>query len=425
MKPQIRTIASLIEDGSIVGLQDGNHGGDHPKASEYVADGIPFVMASNIRDGRLNLADCEKLPRERTDRLRIGFAKSGDVLLTHKGTVGEVCITPEVSPYVMLTPQVTYYRVNPEMLDNRYLCAALRSRLFRQQLDQISPQSTRPYVPISTQKGLRIEWRPIEAQRLVAARVAGYEDLIENNTRRIAILEEMARRIFEEWFVHFRAPGCEGQPVIHSPLGPIPKGWNVDRLRDHASVNPEQVSPRHPLNVINYIDIASVTPGSIDATVSLDFAEAPGRARRVVRHGDVIWSCVRPNRRSFALVLNPLADTIASTGFAVLRAGRMPWSYLYLATTTQAFTDYLTNHTTGAAYPAVKADDFEKALILVPPAKALARFSQVIEPMLLLAHTLRKQNANLRAQRDLLLPKLIAGEIDLGAAAPLQQEAAE
>lgn len=103
----------------------------------------------------------------------------------------------------------------------------------------------------------------------------------------------------------------------------------------------------------------------------------------------------------------------------------MPWSYLYLVVTTQTFTDYLTNHTTGSAYPAVKADDFEKAELLSPPRTVLHRFAMVIEPMLSLSHNLRLQNANLRAQRDLLLPKLISGEIDLGAANDPVKEAAE
>lgn len=262
-------------------------------------------------------------------------------------------------------------------------------------------------------------------QERIASILSAYDDLIENNTRRIAILEEMARRIFEEWFVHFRAPGCEGLPLVDSAIGPMPQGWGVKRLRELAVVNPEQINPRNAPAAISYIDIASVSPGSIDAITEMPFIEAPNRARRLVRHGDVIWSCVRPNRRSFALVLVPAADTVSSTGFAVLRSKHVPWPYLYMIVTTQAFTDYLTNHATGSAYPAVKAEDFEKAELLLPPKQLLARYSQATEPMLSLTHTLRRQNANLRAQRDLLLPKLISGKIDISAASASLKEAAE
>lgn len=262
-------------------------------------------------------------------------------------------------------------------------------------------------------------------QERIASILSTYDDLIENNTRRIAILEEMARRIFDEWFVHIRAPGCEGLPMVDSAIGPVPQGWEVKALRELADVNPEQISPRSAPAAISYIDIASVSPGSINAISEMPFIEAPNRARRIVRHGDVIWSCVRPNRRSFALVLHPSANTVASTGFAVLRSKHVPWPYLYMIATTQLFTDYLTNHATGSAYPAVKAEDFEKAELLVPPKQLLARYSQATEPMLSLTHALRRQNVNLRAQRDMLLPKLISGEIDINAASASLQEAAE
>lgn len=262
---------------------------------------------------------------------------------------------------------------------------------------------------------------PLSAQRRIAAILSAYDDLIENNTRRIAILEEMARRLYEEWFVHFRFPGHEDAEFD----GELPKGWRTASLADLANVNPEAVKTKPPPERIRYIDIASVSPGRIDAVQEMAFDEAPGRARRLVRDGDVIWSCVRPNRRSFALVLDPAEDTVASTGFAVLRAVAVPFSYLHAATTTDAFVDYLTNHATGAAYPAVKQSDFERAALLVPPPKLLADFDQTVRPMLRLTEALHRKNANLRAQRDMLLPKLISGEIDVTYTLEAAKEAAE
>ena len=162
---------------------------------------------------------------------------------------------------------------------------------------------------------------------------------------------------------------------------------------------------------ISYIDIASVSTGSIDAVVKQPFNEAPGRARRIVRKGDTIWSTVRPNRRSFALILCPEPNLIVSTGFAVLSPRTVPYSYLYVATTTDEFADYLTNHATGAAYPAVNSKDFEAAKILIPPTGLLDKFHAAVEPMLQLRHLLKTRNANLRTTRDFLLPKLVSGEI--------------
>ena len=110
-------IGALVDLGAIEPPQDGNHGEKHPKAKDYVEIGIPFVMASDLRDGRVDFEQCKKLKKSLSDTLRIGFAKSGDVLLSHKGTVGEVAQVGKIeTDYVMLTPQVTYYRVKEAQL---------------------------------------------------------------------------------------------------------------------------------------------------------------------------------------------------------------------------------------------------------------------------------------------------------------------
>jgi type I restriction enzyme S subunit len=106
---------------------------------------------------------------------------------------------------------------------------------------------------------------------------------------------------------------------------------------------------------------------------------------------------------------------IVSTGFAVISAQGVPYTYLYHALTTDEFVGYLTNHATGAAYPAVTARDFENAEVLHPAKSVLARFHETVEPCLILKETLNRKNENLRRTRDLLLPKLISGEVDVSA----------
>jgi type I restriction enzyme S subunit len=254
---------------------------------------------------------------------------------------------------------------------------------------------------------------PLPFQRRIAAILSAYDELIENNRRRIRILEDMARSLYREWFVHFRYPGHESVPLVGSPLGQIPQGWEVKKLRDIAVVNRTQINAKTAPDELHYIDIASVSPGQIDYVTTYAFADAPGRARRVVQHGDVLWSCVRPNRRSHALVMHPETNTIASTGFAVLTAKTVPYTFLYFATTTDDFVSYLTNNASGAAYPAVTATTFEKAELLVPSPALLERFGEATIAMTEQAHTLQRQTANLRSTRDLLLPRLLSGGINI------------
>lgn len=158
-------IGDLIASGDILEIQDGNHGNDHPKASEYVSGGIPFVMASDLSLGEVNLSSCKKLPRERVNKLRVGFSFPGDILLSHKGTVGLVAVTPDVDDYIMLTPQVTYYRVNKNgRISPRFLEVYFRSRIFQRILKSLSAQSTRAYIGITAQKKFPVPMLSIEQQ---------------------------------------------------------------------------------------------------------------------------------------------------------------------------------------------------------------------------------------------------------------------
>lgn len=246
---------------------------------------------------------------------------------------------------------------------------------------------------------LQVPKPPLPTQRKIAAVLSAYDDQIENNTRRIKLLEQMAQALYRERFVR----PCQS--------GRLPKGWQMTKIGQVADINAVTIRKGQEPEEIDYIDISSVTPGSIEKAEHYAFADAPGRARRIVKHGDLIWSCVRPNRRSYALILEPQPNLIVSTGFAVISAKTTPYTYLYHALTTNEFVNYLTNHARGAAYPAVTAEDFANAALVLPTTKLLDQFHAVAAPHFDLSHNLHEKNANLRRTRDLLLPKLIAGEI--------------
>ena len=280
-------------------------------------------------------------------------------------------------------------------------------------LEQYDCGASNPTINRNHIHRLVVERPPLKTQRNIASILSAYDDLIENNLRRIKILEEMAQNLYREWFVKFRFPGHEKVKMVESELGMIPDGWGVVRLSGVTEVNSTCVKKGSAPGNIVYVTIKSVSTGSIDAVAPMPFSEAPSRARRVVQHGDTIWSSVRPNRRSYSLVLNPPENMIVSTGFAVIRPMAIPYTYCYYATTTDDFAAYLTNRAKGAAYPAVSADDFEGAVILKASAEVLDQFHSIVEPMVLLSTSLRQRNITLRRARDLLLPKLISGEIDV------------
>src|SRR5262245_23530995 len=139
-----RSIGELERAEAVLEIQDGNHGELHPKTADYIARGIPFVMANNIdNDGVVDTAACNRISEDQANRLRIGFAKSGDVLLTHKATLGRTALLRNAEPFVMLTPQVTYYRTNEALLHNRFLVYAFREPTFQASMQAVGDQGTR------------------------------------------------------------------------------------------------------------------------------------------------------------------------------------------------------------------------------------------------------------------------------------------
>jgi type I restriction enzyme S subunit len=362
--------------------------------------------------------------------LKKGHIRTGDVLLVTRGSLGLTARVTSDFNDANINAQLVLLRADNQTIDARFLYFLVSSRDFFESVRSFASGTAQPQLPIGALTKIPLSIPPFEIQRKIASILSAYDDLIENNTRRIAILEEMAQAIYREWFVNFRFPGHENVKLVDSPLGQIPEGWEVVKLAEIADVNARSLKKGSVPDNINYIDIASVSTGRIDEIRPMPFSESPGRARRIVRHGDVIWSTVRPVRRSYSIILDPLPDTIASTGFAVLSAKIVPFPYVYFATTTDEFATYLVNHATGSAYPAVNGKDFENADVILPPPNILAQFDNAVGDMLMLGHRLLVKNINLRTTRDLLLPKLISGklnvedlDIDLGMTAEALEEA--
>ena len=150
-------IQYLIDEEIIFQNQDGNHGEIHPKLSDFVSSGVPFIMASDIENGILRFLNCKYITKEQSDKLRIGFSKSGDVLLTHKATMGRVAIVPDGIELIVLTPQVTYYRVkNHQLITKEFLYSLFNSTVFQNILIGDSTQSTRNYIGITNQRNIKI-----------------------------------------------------------------------------------------------------------------------------------------------------------------------------------------------------------------------------------------------------------------------------
>ena len=199
-----RKLGEVVKEGILEAPLDGNHGEKHPTSDEYVESGIPFLMASDIHNGEVNIYSCRYITKERAERLDKGFARNGDVLLTHKATIGETAILSNLmTEYAMLTPQVTYYRIkNEERLNREYLYSFFNSLDFQTELKTKAAQSTRPYIGITAQQNLKIILpSEIDEQRKIGLYFGNLDRLITLHQRKCDELKEVKKFMLQNMFV--------------------------------------------------------------------------------------------------------------------------------------------------------------------------------------------------------------------------------
>lgn len=255
--------------------------------------------------------------------------------------------------------------------------------------------AAQPLVTQTVLKQVEVSVPPLPVQRRIAGILSAYDDLIENNQRRIKILEEMARSLYREWFVHLRFPGHEKVTMVSSSLGPIPPGWEVKKLGDLADISWGDTSTTKA----SYAEegFAAYSASGLDGKLDhYDFdrtgivlsAIGAQCGKTWLARGK--WSCIKNTIRFWT------KHESASTEF------------LFIATEGQAFWPRR-----GAAQPFISQGDAERIDLLTPDRATMKSFTTFAAVSLERIAVLEAQNQNLRRTRDLLLPRLLSGQIPL------------
>jgi len=298
-------------------------------------------------------------------------------------------------------------------------------------MQSISRGTTQDNLSLQKLRSIDFIVPPVSKQRRIAGILSAFDDLIENNTRRIEILEEMARRIYREWFVHFRYPGHDdpstssGQRLVDSgtDMGEIPEGWEVGTVGELY-----QVKSGHPFKSKKLMDEGNygvIKIGNITDTGEIEIGDVQ------YLEDDVV-----PDRARKYL-LNPGDILIAMTGAKVGKIGIMPktpnnyylnqrvgkyfskvegvhshmFLYSYLKTD---FAQTMIKHLAqGAAQPNISATNLKSLKLVIPTDDIFENFEKKTQPLRDQMLLLRQKNRKLKATRDLLLPKLISGKIDV------------
>ncbi|WP_336169541.1 restriction endonuclease subunit S [Acinetobacter sp. 161(2023)] len=196
-------ISDLIEGGIIDKPMDGNHGELHPTSADYIKSGVAFVMANDISNGQLNLKKCKNISYKLSKTLQKGFAVENDVLLTHKATIGETAIVPKLNtPYLVLTPQVTYYRVlNSLKLSNFFLQYSFQASYFKKAMSLAVTGATRLYIGITEQQQLPFLITSFKEQEAIGQFFRQLDETLVLQHQQLQTLKNLKQAFLEKMFV--------------------------------------------------------------------------------------------------------------------------------------------------------------------------------------------------------------------------------
>jgi type I restriction enzyme S subunit len=419
-------IEDLISEGSLL-IGDGYRA----KLDELCQAGLPFARAGNI-DGGFHFEDADLFPEESLSRVGNKVSAAGDVVFTSKGTVGRFALVRESTPRFVYSPQLCFWRVlNHSKIDARFLYYWMASREFYSQFKGVAGQTDMAeYVSLRDQRRMHITLPTVDDQHRIAKVLGTLDDKIELNRRMNETLEAIARAIFKSWFVDFdpvRRRVLEESPYVdlrsgasfpesfeESELGAVPTGWHVQALYDCAEYlnglafrAADFCQPGVGLPIIK---IAELKQG---ITKQTKFTQRELESKYRVSSGDILFSWSGSPDTSI--------DTFLWTGpdgwlnqhifkIRVLRSENKLFVYYLLKSLKSDFVEIARNkQTTGLGH--VTAMDLKRLKVVLPTPEALLLFNRAVEPLYDMAYACSRQSTTLAEARDVLLPKLISGEI--------------
>lgn len=371
-------------------------------------DLLPYLANVNVRWGDFDLDNLRKMRFTASEMKRFSL-RDGDIVMCEGGEPGRCALWRGQRDNMMF--QKALHRIRPHAgLDSVFLYYAF---LNIGQANGFAPYftgATIKHLPRQQLAKVPVRFPDLNQQRSIAVLLQTYDDLIATNQRRIALLEDAARRLYREWFVHLRFPGHEAVPVQDG----LPQGWQRATFADLVQINPR--TPFEKGVERPFVEMAALSETSM--VIGL-------RANRVIsggakfKNGDTLLAritpCIENGKTGFVQFLES-DDAVASgsTEFIVLRNGKVnPW-WIYCAAREDGFREHAIRSMSGSdGRQRVNTDCFAQLVALLPPQNVLDQFAAAVADSFALIEELTKQNTSLARARDLLLPKLMSGQLDV------------
>ncbi len=384
-----------------------------------------FLGIRNITDdGRLDLSEIRHVSEEEFPRwTKRVLPQPGDIVFTYEATLNRYAIIPE-GFRGCLGRRLALIRPDVDRVDTRYLFYYFFGEDWRRTISQNTLSgSTVDRIPLTQFPNFEVQLPPLSTQRKIASVLSAYDDLIENNTRRIEILEEMAQRIYQEWFVDFRFPGHEKVGMIESDLGPIPKGWQVKKVSEVASVH--RGRSYKSAEIVEESGLPFLTLKCVDRDggfrrEGIKRYKGPYKETQTAKSGDIIMAVtdMTQERRIIARAARVPATGQDTSVFSMDLVKIEPDTkvfpdFLYGMLRFSTFPDEVKQHANGANVLHLNPSHIGGYDFVLPPAKLCNQYAEICSNIYRESDILHLKNSNLRRTRDLLLPKLISGEVEV------------
>ena len=392
--------------------------GSDVKKEFYVDNGVPILNGSNLQGFKLKEDSFGYLTKEKADSLKKCNAHRGDIIVTHRGTLGQIVYVPVNSKYdrYVISQSQFRFRCKADLVDVQYLVYYFHTREGQYKILANASQVGVPALAraTSTFRLIDIKLPPLDDQRRIASILSSLDRKIELNNKINADLEEMAQAIFKNWFVDFE-PFKDGK-FVDSELGMIPEGWKVGRLDEIADVvggsTPSKAKPEY----YTQKGIAWLTPKDLSNHPAvytsrgvIDITEEGynSTSTKLMPKGTILFT----SRAPIGYISIAQNDICTNQGFKSLVPKKAGTCFLY------CFLKYVTpeieNKSTGSTFKEASGSLMKSLQVIMPEQKVFEDFETIVSPLFARIESLEKENSRLSLLRDTLLPRLMSGELEV------------
>ncbi|MCA1697851.1 MAG: restriction endonuclease subunit S [Actinobacteria bacterium] len=387
-------------------------------ASDYTQTGVPVLNVRNLGYGGIRRVEVDLVDAAVQERLSTHVLRENDIVFGRKGAVDRHALIRSAEAGWMQGSDCIRLRLGEGApITPAFLSMALLTPTHQAWMQaQCSHGATMASLNQEIISRIQLVAPNLASQNRITAVLAAYDELIVINERRIELLEDLARSLYREWFVRFRFPGWDNVPFADTPFGPVPADWQVDRLARFvrtqygftASATTEPVGPRFlrgmDINKRSFTDWSKVPYCEVTAEQLERFRLEVGDVC-VVRMADPgkVGIVERPVNAVFASYLVRLRSVDP----------RLPPQLLAHYLRDDRYQDWVTGSSTGTTRKSASAAVLTEPLIVLPPVALADRFERDCSVLRSILNGLLEENAALAQTRDLLLPRLVTGRLDI------------